>query len=79
MNTPDFKIEKGIPIPTQRRNLGPLSKAIRNLQVGESFAAPYSRSIQTGAPTLAKRAGIKITTRTATDSGVKILRVWRIK
>lgn len=74
-----IKIEKGIPIPKSKASWSPISKALDELNVGDSFAVPHTRSLQTGVSTVAKRRGIKVVTRTGQDSGVKMLRVWRVK
>lgn len=67
-----IKIESGIPV--EGFICGTITPKLREMKVGDSFKClPHMRYYLS---TLAKRAGIKITTRKVDDSNI---RVWRIK
>jgi hypothetical protein len=71
---PEIQIDKGIPLPPQRRR--PMKYPWRTLKVGESFfvpertAAEFSGNVRSAK----KKTGHRYTTRTV-DGGV---RVWRL-
>jgi hypothetical protein len=77
MNTePPPKIEKGIPIPAQRRALreGSLASVIRKMEVGDSMIVTQKQ--RNGAFAIAHPLKIKLLSRTQADGTV---RIWRIK
>jgi len=68
----EFKIEKGVPIPSPRRKNDGITYMFRCMEIGDSF---YSESETASFHVLAKRAGVKICVRT---EGLG-KRVWRIQ
>lgn len=70
--TPEYEIQKNIPIPEIRR-VGKYVQPLKALQVGESFW--YKADHSSGALIAAKRMGLKIVTRKELDG----FRVWRVK
>lgn len=71
----DFKIEKNIPLAKK----GGAARAypLDQMEVGDSFFVPGGKS--GNVTPSAHYRGIKIKTRTVTESGVKGLRVWRVE
>jgi hypothetical protein len=66
------KIESGIPIPASKE--GELKAMMKKMKVGDSFLHPIGK--RTNLPQTAKRAGVKLVTRTVDPEHV---RVWRVK
>ncbi len=69
-----IKIEKDVPMPgCYRDGESDLDRGIRELSIGDSFVIPKRQ--QSTATWLAGAAGIRVTTRTLSDTEI---RVWRI-
>lgn len=73
-----FKIDKGIPIPTNRTNKG-TTATLRRLSVGDSFFLPTNGTVNPYANVLAcaRRLKIKVTSRAVHEDDRRGLRVWR--
>ena len=72
-----MKIEKGIPIGSQRANLQ-TKYPFKEMEIGDSFVVPKDELPKNGGCGLhnsARYVGVKIATRTQTDGSV---RVWRV-
>lgn len=72
-----IKIDKGIPLPTNRFKSGPTRKyPWLEMQIGDSFVAP-KRLVNTNAN--ARYAPRRFLVRTIVEDGQKVFRVWRVK
>lgn len=75
MSKPEFKIEKGIPLPMKRGapSNSAYTAAVKKMSVGDSFRAP--ESIRNGISQLAKKLGVILTARKIKDGEI---RVWLV-
>lgn len=77
----EFKIEKGVPIPPGGgRPTAPYP--FDKMEVGDSFFTAGEKAqsrISNSAKNYATKKGVKFTTRTVTEGGVKGARIWRIE
>lgn len=73
-NTTEFKIEKGIPIPSTGK-YGPLKEAMKKMKVGDSVEVPYTRTLYQNARVAATKLGFKVTLRK--ERGASTFRLWR--
>lgn len=77
----EIKIDKDIPVPITISSGDKYASAVRSLKIGDSFWIPKT-SVGAGFPgavrNLSIAIGIKTTTRTVEQEGVKGWRVWRI-
>lgn len=74
-----IQIEKDIPLPQRQRNdRYPWAQ----MDVGDSFAVPSAgpngKRLHAAASKAAQVLSIKLTCRTLTENGVRVVRVWRI-
>ena len=75
----EYKIEKGVPIPEAHKTS---YFPFMGMRVGDSFCVPLAErervaALSAAASYFANKNGVKFTTRTDRDSGVK--RCWRIE
>lgn len=75
MKHPEYKIEKGIPLPKKITYMSGLTTTARKLKKGESFFCPLTMKQIHGSLRHARIDGVKFTARSV-NGGV---RVWRIK
>jgi hypothetical protein len=68
-----LKVESGFPVPKKRLSKPDLVNTFQGMAEGQSFL--YPRNDRNALSTYAKRAGVKITTRTESEEHV---RVWRV-
>lgn len=73
----EIKIEKGVPLPTQRGAVSPLTSLVRALLVGDSFVFKSTGTARSVVYQAAKRCGFKVTCREIGDG--QNARVWRTK
>ena len=73
-----FSIEKGVPIPESRGG-GRGKYPFREMEIGDSFfvAGKSTAKFSAHVHHHRKRHGLKFTTRTVTEDGVKGVRIWR--
>jgi hypothetical protein len=79
-----LEIQKGIPLPSGKRDTGELHNTLLKMQVGDCLDLPFPRFQRSNVAGIAKRAGIKIVTRFMMlhDDGsgqIDTLRIWRAK
>lgn len=71
----EIKIEKGLPLPEQKRaQYGLIAAALKQMEIGDSFECKESQ--RCAASQAAHRHGIKVLTR---KTGQGLVRVWRIE
>lgn len=81
----EIKLERGIPVPLAggRPRQGPhlaVQRAMEAMDIEESFISPLdSKATLAIAKTVRLRTGRRFATRTMTEHGVAIVRVWRLK
>ena len=74
-----IKLDKNVPLPLNTGHKGGGKYPWREMQPGDSFFVPGGKGSQKGIYHTGKTAaGIKVTTRTVVENGVKGFRVWRI-
>jgi hypothetical protein len=56
-------IQKGVPMPTGRRDTGELHKILQTMVTGDCVDLPYPRFQRSNVSAIANRAGIKVVTR----------------
>ena len=80
MNSAEIEIKKGIPIPNPVYSVrSPITKILGRMEKGDCIELPYTgEKKKSDLYTKAKTAQVKVTLRTVTDNGLKIIRVWRI-
>jgi hypothetical protein len=76
------EIESGIEVPKPNYKE---KWSFHRLEVGQSFAIPYDEDeievtrLRTAASAYNQRHRVRLTTRTVTEDGKKMLRVWRVE
>jgi hypothetical protein len=75
-----FDIDDNVSLPPQRT--GGCSKyPFDKMEIGQSFALPVSTGLRAreAAVVYGKRHGMKFTSRTLTEGGEKVVRIWRVE
>jgi hypothetical protein len=78
----NIQIRKGIPIPprlTHRPIRSPITKALLQMEIGDSIDLPNTPTNRSSVYVRIKRKGYKLTVRTLDNGEDNVLRVWRIK
>lgn len=81
----EFKIEKGVEIPTDNPGRGRNSRRypFHDMAVGDSFFVPCDarevRSVQSAGRNHTRRHGHAFITRRRTEDGVEGVRFWRVE
>jgi hypothetical protein len=76
--TDEIKIEKNIPIPTTFRPSSKYGAIVDKMEVGDSVAVE-GKNVRASLYAAMKTAGYKAVTRTVTNQGCGIYRIWRTK
>ena len=78
MDNGEIKIDKGVPLPAKIHHRDGIIPTLRVLEINDSFFMRQRNGLQTYLYKASGMAGIRISTRTVTENGIKGVRVWRI-
>lgn len=79
----EIKVEENIPLPPSATMKGSSKYPFKKLEIGDSFFIPVKegKAIESLQRSIisTNQTGIKITTRTIAENGVRGIRTWRVK